>query len=293
MNTQKIMRYSGYVAFGIFIFVFSTYLNFPYGKLKDKFFIQLEKATGIMIDATEFKTTLTLGVKLTGVELSHKSLNTPPLRIPEMTAGPSLLSLITFKPKVKFSVELPQGSLKGFMHYKGMQSQAFDLTLESVNLVRNFKDFLPADINGTIDAHVGLAGNLQTMNLTEGDANINIQQFKVDKLSVMNMAIPQISLSHITLKGNMKKDRFVVEKFDLGGEKEDLYANVTGDIQLNSRSLNQSRLNLVLKFKLSEKMKKEFGMFLPFIANALDSSGFYSLNITGTLAAPMALPKKS
>jgi len=91
----------------------------------------------------------------------------------------------------------------------------------------------------------------------------------------------------------MKKDRFVVEKFDLGGEKEDLYANVTGDIQLNSRSLNQSRLNLVLKFKLSEKMKKEFGMFLPFIANALDSSGFYSLNITGTLAAPMALPKKS
>ena len=95
------------------------------------------------------------------------------------------------------------------------------------------------------------------------------------------------------LRGTLKNERLVIEKIDIGGDKEDLQANASGDIQLDTKNLNNSKLNLTLKFKLSEKMKKEFSLFLPFIANALDPQGFYSLAITGRLSAPLALPKKS
>ena len=292
MKMQKIARIAGYILFGLFVFLFFTYLNFPYDKLKDKAFAQLEQKTGLKLDASEVKTTWTLGFVLTGVELSHQALAIPQVRLAHLKVSPSLVSLLFFRPKLKFEVGFTEGALSGYLHQKG-KNQDIGLEFDSLNLTKDLKGILPIDLQGILQGGFSIAGNFAQMKELNGNMDLHIQKFGISEMNVLNMNLPQLSLSKIILRGTFKNDRFVFEKAEMGGDKEDLQANASGDIQLDARNFNNSKLNLTVKFKLSEKMKKEFSLFLPFIANALDPQGFYSLAITGRLSAPLALPKKS
>lgn len=148
-------------------------------------------------------------------------------------------------------------------------------------------------LGGIVNGSVELSGNFQRSQDIEGNIDLIVQKFVLDKTNVLNMEIPQIALSNILMKSNLKKERLSVEKLDLGTDKDDLKAALTGEILTNPRQFNNSRLNLKLKLKLSEKFKKDFQLFLPFIANSLGPDGTYSLNITGPISSPMALPQKS
>lgn len=292
MRMQKIGRIAGYILFGIFVFIFFTYLNFPYDKLKDKIFSQVEQKTGFKCDAAEVKTTWTLGFVFKGVELSHRAFNIPQIRLSHLKVSPSLLSLLFFRPKMKFEVGFTEGALSGHLQQKG-KTQDIELAFESLNLGKDFKGMLPVDLQGILQGEFQVAGDLAQMKELDGALDIRVQKFGLAQMSVLNMNLPQISLSKMLLRGTLKNEKLLIEKMDIGGEKEDLQANASGELQLDSQNFNNSKLNLNVKFKLSEKMKKEFQLFLPFIANALDSQGFYSLSITGRLSAPIALPKKS
>ena len=292
MKVQKIARITGYILFGLFVFLFFTYLNFPYDKLKDKFFAQVEQKTGLKLDAAEVKTTWTLGFVFTGVELSHRAMNIPQVRLNHLKVSPSLLSLLFLRPKFKFEVEFTEGILSGTLHQKG-KIQDIGLEFDSLNLTKDLKGIFPLDLQGIVQGGLNVSGDFIQVKELNGNIDLHIQKFGLAQMNFLNMNIPQISLSKMILQGTLKNDRFVFEKVDLGGDKEDLQANASGDIQLDPRNFSNSKLNLTVKFKLSEKMKKEFSLFLPFVANALDSQGFYSLSITGRLSAPLALPKKS
>lgn len=269
--------------FGIFTFFFFSYLNFPYHKIKDKLFSQLEKQTDIKIDVDEFKTTLLLGLEFSGVNIqsAHDFFE---INIPSLSIHPSLLSLITFKPKIQFTAEFPKGSITGFFHHKGATYQKIDLEFGQVDIKEPFQ--------GVIDGKLWFDGNLNTFKGIEGETHLQIKNFTLDKTSIMGFVLPQISLSQMTLKGGMKKDLFVIQTFEAGNDKDPLKASLSGDIALNPQNINMSRLNLKLKFKMSDALKEEFKLFLPLLQGALDPSGYYSLNITGTLTAPMALPIK-
>ncbi len=290
LNIQKIGRMTGYILFGFFVFIFFTYLNFPYDKFKDKIFFQVEQKTGLKLDAAEVKPTWTLGFVFTGVELSHR--NSPQLHLSHLNVSPSLVSLLFFRPKLKFEVGFTEGTLSGYLHQKGT-TQNIGLEFDSLNLTKDLKGLLPLDLQGILQGDFTLTGDIAQMKELNGNLDLRIQKFGLAQMNVLNMNIPQISLSKMILRGTLKNDRLVFEKVDIGGDKEDLQANASGDIQLDPRNFSNSRLNLTVKFRLSEKMKEEFKLFLPFIANALDPQGFYSLAITGRLSAPLALPKKS
>ena len=292
MKMQKIGRIIGYILFGLFVFMFFTYLNFPYDKLKDKIFAQVEQKTGLKLDAAEVKTTWTLGFVFNGVELSHRAMNIPQIHLAHLKVSPSLISLLFLRPKLKFEVGFTEGSLSGTLHQKG-KTQDIGLKFSSLNFTKDLKGVFPIDLQGILQGEFNVAGDLAQMKEMNGNMDIRIQKFGLAQMNVLNMNIPQISLSKMLLRGTLKNERLVIEKIDIGGDKEDLQANASGDIQLDTKNLNNSKLNLTLKFKLSEKMKKEFSLFLPFIANALGPQGFYSLAITGRISAPMALPKKS
>ncbi len=291
MKTQKIARILGYIFFGFFVFIFFTYLNFPYDKLKDKIFAQVEQKTGLKLDAAEVKTTWTLGFVFQGVELSHRTLNIPQIHLNHLKISPSLFSLLLFRPKMNFEVGFTEGNLSGYLHQKG-KIQDINLEFDSINLEKDLKGILPLDLQGILQGRFKVEGDLAQMKGFDGNIDLRIQKLGLAQMNVLNMNLPQISLSKMLVRGTLKNERLVVEKIDIGGDKEDLQANASGDIQLDPRNINNSKLNLMVKFKLSDKMKKEFQLFLPFIANALDTQGFYSLMISGRLSAPLALPKK-
>src|SRR3989338_6228230 len=237
MKVQKIARITGYILFGLFVFLFFTYLNFPYDKLKDKFFAQVEQKTGLKLDAAEVKTTWTLGFVFTGVELSHRAMNIPQIRLNHLKVSPSLLSLLFLRPKFKFVVEFTEGILSGTLHQKG-KIQDIGLEFDSLNLTKDLKGIFPLDLQGIVQGGLNVSGDFIQVKELNGNIDLHIQKFGVAQMNVLNMNIPQISLSKMILQGTLKNDRFVFEKVDLGGDKEDLQANASGDIQLDPRNFS-------------------------------------------------------
>ena len=292
MKLKKIIRYGAYLVFGIFIFTFFTYLNFPYNKLKDMIFGQIQTQSGIILDASNLKPTLTFGMTMEDLNIAHQTSQLAPLRIPEISVSPSLLSLAILKPKISFQAQLLSGDISGALRYGGQGQQSIHLNLNDVNLQRNFKEQLPINLMGTATGKIDFSGDFRQSNTLQGETQLKIEKFALGQMTVLNMTIPDIQMSNAVLQGKLKSGRFEISKCELGSPKDDIHMNVSGNILLNIRPWDQSRLSLDVKLKLSEKIKEEFKAFLPFIASALGKDGYYNLRVSGRLSAPVALPKQ-
>ncbi len=291
---KKIVRIPGYILFGLLIFIYFTYLNFPYHKMKDQLFFEIERNSGFQLQAESLDTTLGLGFVLDQVSIENSNLNLPQIQIERIKLSPSFLSLIRFRPKIGFQVELEHGTLQGTFEKRGGATQGIKLNLNEIKIGgKSLEAATNLDLDGLLEGQVSIEGNLKTFENLNGNTDIQLRKFKLGKLSVLNMTIPELNLSQISLTGKIANDKFVIEKFNVGGSNEDLYAMTSGDIVLNPRDIRQSRLNLKLKFKMSKKLSDEFSLFLPFIAAALGSDGFYTIKIDGRLGAPRALPERS
>jgi type II secretion system protein N len=294
MNIKKILQYSGYAAFGLFIFVFFTYLNFPYNKLKDTLFSAIRQQTGLSIEADDLRSTLSFGVILSDVHIQHDRMSLPDIKIAEIKATPSLLSLVTLQPKIKLSIDLKTGMIKGFFQQKGGQHQAVGILFDEFSLKNPLiQEFTKLPLNGRLNAFMNVSGNLQTKADLSGETRITLSNFKLEKTTVMNMPLPEIKISKANVAGHLQKNKFILKKLDIGSDKDDLQADGSGDIMLNPRKMGDSRLNLSFKFKLSKKLQSEFALFLPFIDKSKQKDGFYHLKISGRLSSPLALPDKS
>lgn len=294
MISKKIVRILSYILFGLFIFIYFTYLNFPYHKMKDQLFFEIERNSGFELQAESFDTTLGFGFVLGEVSIENPNLNLPQIQIERVKLSPSLLSLIRFRPKIAFQVELEKGTLQGTFEKTGGATQGIKLNLNEIKIGgKSLEAATNLDIDGLLEGHVSLEGNLKTFENLNGSTDIGLRKFKLGKLRVLNMNIPELNLSQISLAGKIANNQLTIEKFNVGTSNEDIYALTSGSIILNPRNIRQSRLNLKLKFKMSKKLSDEFSLFLPFIASALGSDGFYSLKIDGRLDAPRALPERS
>jgi type II secretion system protein N len=262
--------------------------------MKDQLFFEIKRNSGFELQAESFDTTLGFGFVLDEVSIENPNLNLPQIQIERIKLSPSLLSLIRFRPKVGFQVELPQGTLQGTFEKQGGMTQGIKLNLNEIKIGgKSLEAATNLDLGGMLAGQVTISGNLKTFENLNGNADIELRKFKLGKLSVLNMNIPELNLSQISLVGKIANNKLVVEKFNVGGSNEDLYAMAGGDVVLNPRDIRQSRLNLKLKFKMSKKLSDEFSLFLPFIAAALGSDGFYMIKIDGRLDAPRALPERS
>lgn len=294
MIPKKMVRILSYIFFGFLIFIYFTYLNFPYHKMKDQLFFEIERNSGFQLQAESFDTTLGFGFVLDEVSVENPNLNLPQIQIERIKLSPSLLSLIRFRPKVAFQVELEKGTLQGTFEQKGGATQGIKLNLNEIKIGgKSLEAATNLDIDGLLAGQVSIEGNLKTLENLNGATDIQLRKFKLGKLNVLNMNIPELNLSQISLTTKIANDKLVIEKFNVGGISEDLYAITSGDVVLNPRDIRQSRLNLKLKFKMSKKLSDEFSLFLPFIASALGSDGFYTIKIDGRLGAPRALPERS
>lgn len=293
MTSKKIAQILSYILFGFIIFIYFTYLNFPYHKMKDQLFAEIERNSGFQLEAESFDTTLGLGFVLDQVTIQNPNLGFPELQVERIKIFPSLLSLIRTRPKVTFHVTLKQGTLLGSFHQKSAVMQGIKLNLNEIKIGgESLKVSTNLEIDGLLEGQLLIEGNLKTLENLNGNTDIQLRKFKLGKLSVLNMNIPELNLSQITLTTKIVNEKLLIEKFNVGGNSEDLYAITSGDIALNPKDIRQSRLNLKLKFKMSKKLSDEFSLFLPFIASALGSDGFYTIKIDGRLDAPRALPER-
>lgn len=128
----------------------------------------------------------------------------------------------------------------------------------------------------------------QKLARADGDIQMSGSGFQVDPAAFqIPMALPILNLGAAEIQGKLTNGRLQFQKAQVGGPGSDLELRLEGEVQL-ADPLPYSRMNLRLRLKFSEKLKKAVptleGMLGMVAAKRPD--GFYGAKLSGTLANP-------
>ena len=280
-----------------FLLVFFIWIQLPQIKINQYIQSEIKKAIapyGIKFQAEDASLSLFFGVKysMTNVELSFEN-RTQKIVLDEVMFYPSLLkSLFGYQAaKIKWIQDDEDSSV-----YFSVKNQSFSLELDLNNLnlrkLGVFSYLYNLQGDGSVSAEGDIYGNLTDFTQLNGDVYINLNKLSLKKQSVLGFSIPAVLVSTGRAQLVSTNGKLSVKDLGLGGEKDDLFAKVTGDLNFSKR-VRSSKLNLEAKFKFSDKIKKSFVLLNSLLRNALQKDGFYAYSIKGTLGSPRPSPLKT
>jgi type II secretion system protein N len=233
----------------LFSALFFALLIFPSSDLTDLMTVKVSDLTQnrvyMQADRLGFSFLPSLGLRMENVVVEAAGL--PTIAANSILLSPSLLSLITGSPAFSARAE---GLFKGDVDLavsggektkNGDRMQKIDFTAENLglNLVSNLlRDMGIADLKmqGVLGANAQLAVDPTGGEQPKGPLGISISRLvfpaRVSDMGMGPIAIPEVRLQQLVLKGHMGEGRFTIEDASLGEAKDDLYGKIKGDLNV-------------------------------------------------------------
>ena len=92
------------------------------------------------------------------------------------------------------------------------------------------------------------------------------------------LSITELNLPEVSYVISMQQQLIEISQLTLNG---DLKGNITGNIRLNERNLLESRIDLDLKVRLSQKLQDQLGLFTMML-QGFRCGDFLDVKIRGT-----------
>lgn len=224
----------------------------------------------------------TPGLRFNDSVISGKQI--PEFKIDEMTITPNLLELITFKPGFRVDTKgFMQGQLS--VSFKNIGKTANDnpkinlqVTGEQLSLKQMRETFsLPVELMGETSLNLNTNFDVGFETPPTSDIKFIINSFSLPNSSVSTpmgpLTLPLLSLSKVSLEGQLKENQFEITKGEIGSSKDDLYGSISGSmgVKINKRGRQVQpdfgsynfNVDIVVKKKFSEKAT----LFLSFLNN--------------------------
>ncbi len=213
------------------------------------------------------------------------------IELDEVTAAPSLLSLLMFKPGA--TVELKQGasSITATAAARGDQV-SISASLNEVNFGKLGLLMYLAQIKGggIISGDFKLDGTVSDLNSLSGKVDFKLKSVQIDEQSIMGMLQLKkpVKIAEGIIDIKIEQGKVVLNNVALGkpNSKDDLNVLVKGDITLK-KNVNSSELNLKAYFGISDSLKQDFGFLETLLTSAKQTDGRYAYKISGPLSAPL------
>lgn len=290
--------------------MFFLYFMFPFNDLGDFAEAKISEMTSKQVQVNFEKLDLAL-VPQPAMALSNVSVSTP--ATPSLTAkslsiAPSLTGLMSFKPGVKISAEgilggeIDLSTKGGAKMASGKRKQEFDIDLSDISLASLLEmSQAPVKITGSLSATVD--GELDPEFAEQPTADINM---KVKKISFNESAIttglgpillPKVDIEAAEFEGKADKGSIQIAKLILGKPGQDLYANISGRMDLRMDRMGPSvypRLgayDLTIRLQLGESVKQKLSSFLGLLSSY--SNGPNSYSFRAVALNPYAPPQLS
>lgn len=280
-------KFSGPFFAGIFLTVLFTYWLFPFGDLGDLVSSQVSQATQgqvfVQFDDMDLSLLPTPAIGLMGV--SVESPFTPSLSADELKVRPSIAGLINKEPKGELSaMGLLGGQLNvvvknGSPTENGDPRQRLILSAENLSLQKVHQAMrLPVALEGSLNIETEAQANLDFNEQPEMDLTLLVDKFVLPPATVNTMmgplALPDMRLSKVQLKGRLSNGKFIIENGSLGAPSDELYGQIKGswsvtfqkgagfkpilgsynlDIDLNTKRTFETKAALFLSFLDSYK----------------------------------------
>lgn len=228
----------------IFSALIFAFLLFPFDDLGDLVTAQVAKLTGNQI-YIQFDR-MNVGVIDPGLQLSNvylEAANMPPLSAHELTFTPSIMSLINKKPAGSLSAKgLFKGNIEvslkpGGKSENGVEKQKIQLSAQKLALadLRELAN-LPIALKGQLNVTSSATADLGLQEQPDMDLSLKVDKFELPSGNVNTMmgplALPEVKLTSLELKGRLSSGRFQIEDCSIGKEGDELRGTIKGGIAL-------------------------------------------------------------
>lgn len=276
------------------------YFIFPFNDLSDLVTAKVSEATAGQIyvgfDKLDLALLPTPGLSLHNVLVDSSYF--PELKAKYLSASPSILGLLTFKPGVTIrGEEILGGDL--VLSTRGGDKTPAGKTKQKVEL--DFDNLKLSDLIGLLDAQVKLSGQASGHLYSQvdpefgeqptGTVTLNLNKVLLDEsdlnLQGMPLRLPKINVNQVELAAKLDKGSLDISKLNIGKAGSDISAQVTGkvnymlDKQGGTVISRPGSYDLNIKFQISEALKQKVGVYLTLLQQYQVAQNTYSLKIAG------------
>lgn len=247
----SILRAIGNSKFKMFLVVMSVlvflYMLFPVNDLGDYVSSQVALATKsdpVFLQFEDLQVSLlpTPGLKVSKVYVENAAF--PPILVQEIKVVPSVSGLISQQPygsvnaKGLFGGDVSVQVKSGARSDTGIVRQRIELTASRLDLPA-LRDLgrIPVAMKGKIDLTTMALVDLTFTEQPEVEVNLGVSQFEILP-SMVNLgemgdiALPEIKISRVDVKGRLSAGKLIIESGTFGKEGDDLQGTVKGSIDL-------------------------------------------------------------
>lgn len=320
-KVRRILPKIGYPIFYLFALLVSFSWAFPYDKLRDRIvttFNAAQRASSSPqeLQIEELGSSWLTGVKAHGVKLiappSDPSKGPTELKIDEVRARISLLSLLVGNKHVNFAIDAFEGAIRGSFEDSGKE-RSIDLTFEDIDMSK--VDAIAANIGFPLDGKLGGTLKLQLPEgkASKGNGSVNLEVREMYagnakgltiKAGFAPVTLPRLKVGTLSVTGEAKDGVLKLTKFGATGGDVD----VSGDGRVQLREVaTDAQIDVSFKFKVNDAYRKKndstkslFGDpdrkdkplldMEPRMAKSKGADGFYSMRIGRTLGRPDVQP---
>lgn len=275
---QKKMIFLALIAAVVF-----AVLNFPYDDLSDLITEMISKKSQnqVFVQFDQLGVGfLPPSIKMENVAVDAQILpNT--LKAGTLRLAPSLAGFLAFNPGFTASIEdVMKGNISltyraGKKINDSTQLQKIDLGLRKIDL-KSLSGFigLPVDLEGAVYVQFDAQVDPNFVEQPDGEIEIKIEKFRLPASTIPTMmgptSLPNMELSSLTLKGQLKGSELLIEDGAIGGKGEALNGRFKGKMGLRFVRQGQqiapqwSNYEVKIDLSLDRTSEKNFGLFLSF-----------------------------
>lgn len=214
----------------------------------------------------------------------YSNKNIAPLELKEIRLNFKGISFAPFGPHFKLETVVLENPINAYLTF-GIFSHAINIKDNKFDLSK-ISPLLP---------ELKLKGEV-LLNALLNFSNSNIQELKIAASSknlmipgqkIFGFTLPMLNIGDFLLKGQMdQKSVLKVENFILGDTESPIRSNFNGTINLNTRNISSSRLNLNGEVSFSEKFMTDIPLIEMAMQRFTKKDQFYQIAITGQMASP-------
>lgn len=243
---KYIKKYRKWIFLTILLtFVFLA-LRFPWDKAAQKIAEEVLKTLPLDVDPDNVKVLLFPP----GMAFYKSTLREPAflsfMEIDELRIYPAFSKLLALKPAIRVFIKQGNSALSATLWLKNKKSE--DLKIKEVHLKGGSTDFElsllnnpshPLNVFGRVHFRFKFVSPRRNLRKAEGKASLTGSNIAIkDSFIVTNLGninLPDLKWSVVSLKAKFKEEELVVEKLQLGIEKDSLFVQLRGNMELKSR----------------------------------------------------------
>ncbi len=193
---------------------------------------------------------------------------------------------ILLSPIISFETSLDGSFITGELS-TNQKNTTFRLNRSKINL-KNLMPYMKSPVRLSGVARVTLLIETIGQKLNNFSINAHSKDLSIGASNISGMEIPAIDIGDFQIRAlTPNSQKLVIRDIILGKENADFHGLFKGNITLDSKSLENSKLDIDAQFKIAGELEKQFSFFNLMLAPYKGKNDdYFNLKLAGTLNSP-------